>query len=161
MSKQVEVPEGVEPIFIDRETRTVYFGPSMREQVVSVDDLPLIYKHFADRLLSDGAKAAVAKILSDAPVLHKDVHAARMDARVTRILTAALQATPIPTTSDEEAAGLEAVRGSLRAIAKGPTQAPTSLDAALGLIEQARELGQEALMALERASTPARQNEES
>jgi len=56
-------------------------------------------------------------------------------------------------------AELEALRGPLRALIHGPSREPLSLKAACGLLEQAGELAEEALAALE-AVTTTPQNEE-
>jgi hypothetical protein len=50
MSKQVEVPEGIKRF--DCDIRSMMFGAE-EGHWIRVEDLPAIYKHFSDRLLSD------------------------------------------------------------------------------------------------------------
>lgn len=93
MSKQVEVPEGVNW----RTLGELLADPEVEgKKFFAEDDLPAIYKHFSDRLLSDEAKQAAIKGLS-----YRLGHTLN-EAAVACVLEEALQAISIPTTSDEE-----------------------------------------------------------
>lgn len=100
MNKHVEVPEGVQLLSPDFDYEEM--EPDRQGDYFRVEDLPLIYKHFADRLLSDEVVEAACKQRWPLWICMKPEQkdAARKLARYD--LQAALQATSIPTTSDEE-----------------------------------------------------------
>jgi len=133
MTKQVEVPAGVETLTLVRRGERVGSsrpdyrwwqelpGDELAEHLsaagyeivgfLRVSDLPAIYKHFSDRLLSDEAVARGMRCLIEqgrwTPGEGSDEEPANpldefRDAVAATLHRSALQATSIPTTSDEE-----------------------------------------------------------
>ena len=62
MSKQVEVPEGVKRLDPDFDYEEM--EPSPAGDYIRVSDLPALYEHFSDRLLSKGAVDGMAASLA-------------------------------------------------------------------------------------------------
>jgi hypothetical protein len=93
MTKHVEVPEGVmrfTPVFQRGPNEAANMQPDPTGGYFAVEDLPLIYKHFCDRILSDEAKQAAIQGLS-----YRLGHVLN-EAAVAVVLEEALRATSIP-----------------------------------------------------------------
>lgn len=100
MSKQVEVPEEAVRDVERWQTEVAYPQSAEYLSRLLAVALPAIYKHFNDRLLSDEALEGIcSEIPGLSPSIAEDVQDLR---RGLEKVLPALQATSIPTTSDEE-----------------------------------------------------------